>query len=88
MQRIPPQVTLRAIREAHGLTSPMLAAKIAERGVTVDPDSLLSVELGHKRAGNALLVAWANALRINHRDIRQEAELRELIAGAGASDAA
>ncbi len=32
-RRIPPQVTLRAIREAHGLTSPMLAAKIADRGV-------------------------------------------------------
>jgi len=81
MQRIPPQVTLRAIREAHGLTSPMLAAKIAERGVKVDPDSLLSVELGHKRASNSLLVAWANVLQINPRDIRQAAELVELVTG-------
>ena len=78
-RRIPPQVTLRAIREAHGLTSPMLAAKIAERGVKVDPDHLLSVELGHKRASNSLIVAWANVLQINPRDIRQAAELRELV---------
>jgi transcriptional regulator with XRE-family HTH domain len=91
MQRIPPQVTLRAIREAHGLTSVTLAAKIAERGVKVDPDSLLSVELGHKRASNALLVAWAGVLQINPRDIRQAAELRELVGEAendAASDAA
>jgi len=79
MQRIPPQVTLRALREMRGLTSPMLAAAIAERGVKVDPDSLLSVELGHKRASNRLLVAWANVLQVNPRDIRQAAELLELI---------
>lgn len=76
---VPPHATLRAIREAHGLTSPMLAAKIADRGVKVDPDHLLSVELGHKRASNSLLVAWANVLQINPRDIRQAAELRELV---------
>lgn len=79
MQRIPPQVTLRAIREAMGLTTPMLAEKISERGINVHPDHLLNVELGRKRASNALLVAWANVLRINPRDIRQAAELKELV---------
>lgn len=82
MPLIQPHVTLRAIREMHGLTSPMLAERIRERGVKVDPDYLLQVELGHKRASNSLLVAWANVLRINHRDIRQAAELREHIAEA------
>lgn len=79
MQRIQPHVTLRALREADGLTSPMLAEKIRERGVKVDPDHILSVELGHKRASNALLAAWAGVLRINHRDIKQAAEIREMV---------
>jgi hypothetical protein len=83
---IPAHTTLRAIRVARGLTSPMLAAKIAEQGIKVDPDHLLSVELGHKRASNSLLVAWASVLQINHRDIHMAAELREIVAAADAGD--
>ena len=79
---IPPHVSLRAIREMRGFTSPMLAERLEERGVKVDRNHILSVELGHKRGSNALIVAWADELGINPRDVRQEAELRELIAAA------
>ena len=80
MSVIPAHVTLRSLREARGLTSPALAAKLKERGVTVNPDSILMVELGHRRAGLELRVAWADELGIRPGDIHFEAELRELIA--------
>ena len=80
MQRIPAQVTLRSIRQLRGLTCTSLAERLAERGVKVDRNHILNVELGHKRGSNALLVAWADELGINPRDVRQATELRELIA--------
>lgn len=82
MQRIPAHVTLRALRESRGLTSPMLAERLRERGVKVDPDHILAVELGHRRAGNALRVAWADELSINPRDIHMDTELREIVSAA------
>jgi transcriptional regulator with XRE-family HTH domain len=82
MSLIPAHVTLRALRESRGLTSPKLAEKLKERGVKVDPDHLLAVELGHRRAGNELRVAWADELGINPRDIHMEAELREIVAAS------
>jgi hypothetical protein len=82
MPRIPAHVTLRALRESRGLTSPALAERLKERGVTVDPDHILAVELGHSGAGAALRAAWADELRINPRDIHMAAELREIVAAA------
>ena len=79
---IPAHVTLRALRESRGLTSPALAAKLKDRGVTVDPDHIIAVELGHSGAGAALRSAWADELRINPRDIHMAAELREIITAA------
>jgi hypothetical protein len=76
---IPPHVTLRTIREAQGLTSPMLADRIKERGVKISADHLLNVELGYKKGSNALMVAWANVLGLNPRDIRQDEDLRAVI---------
>jgi transcriptional regulator with XRE-family HTH domain len=82
MPQIPAHVTLRALRQSRGLTSPKLAEKLKERGVTVDPDHILAVELGHRSAGYALRVAWADELGINPRDIHMAAELRAIIAAA------
>lgn len=79
---IPAHVTLRALRVSRGLTSPALAEKLADRGVKVDPDHILSVELGHKTAGPALRTAWADELGITARDIHMAAELREIVAAA------
>lgn len=77
--QLPPMIPLRALRMAHGLTSPALAERIAEFGVTVDPDSLLAVELGHTGASDTLLTAWALALGINRLDIRRPQELRQAL---------
>lgn len=79
MPRIPAHVTLRALRESRGLTSPKLSEKLKARGVTVDPDHILAVELGHRRAGLELRMAWADELGIKPGDIHMEGELRELI---------
>jgi hypothetical protein len=82
MPRIAAHVTLRALRESRGLSSPALAERLKDRGVKVDPDHILAVELGHSGAGTALRAAWADELRINPRDIHFAAELREIIAAA------
>ena len=86
MAVIPAHVTLRALRDSRGLTSTALAARLKERGVKVDPDHILAVELGHRRAGNALRVAWADELGISPRDIHFEAELREIVTAASTED--
>jgi len=79
MAVIQAHVTLRALRTSRGLTSVALAKRLKERGVTVDPDHILAVELGHRRAGLELRVAWADELGISPSDIHFEAELRDLI---------
>lgn len=79
MAVIAAHVTLRALRTSRGLTSVTLAEKLLERGVKVDPDHLLAVELGHRSAGYDLRVAWAEELDIRPGDIHFEADLRELI---------
>ncbi len=80
MAVIQAHVTLRSLRTSRGLTSPALAARIKDRGVTVDPDHILAVELGHRSAGYELRVAWADELGIKPGDIHFESDLRELIA--------
>jgi len=80
MQRspLPPQVSLRALRQALGLNSRQLAERIAEQGVDVHPDTIINVELGRKRASDQLLRGWARALGIrDHMQIRQADELAE-----------
>lgn len=86
MARIPAHVTLRALRTSRGLTSTELARKIGERGVKVDPDHILAVELGHRGAGFDLRSAWAEELGISPVDIRTDADLRKLIALADKDD--
>ncbi|HEY9370960.1 helix-turn-helix transcriptional regulator [Streptomyces sp.] len=81
MKRVPPMVTLRALREAHGLTLEQLAERIAEQGVTVDKASLANVELGNRRASRRLIGAHARALRLESVDIYQSHDLRALLEG-------
>ena len=83
MPWIPAHVPLRVLRNLRGLTSPALAQLLADNyGVTVDPDHLLAVELGHKPAGLALRQAWAEEMGIKPGDIHMATELREIIAAA------
>ena len=84
MAVIQAHVTLRALRTSRGLTSVTLAERLKERGVKVDPDHILAVELGHRRAGLELRVAWADELGISPSDIHFEAELRDLLTLADA----
>ncbi|GAA4059585.1 helix-turn-helix transcriptional regulator [Actinomadura miaoliensis] len=79
MKRIPPMVTLRALREAHGLTLEQLAERIAEQGVTVDKASLANIELGKRTASRRLIAAHARALRLESVDVYQAADLRALV---------
>jgi hypothetical protein len=84
---IPAHVTLRALRDARGLTARALANLLAERGVTVSTDHIIAVELGQSGAGTALRAAWADELRINPRDIHMAGELRDLVYAADSADA-
>lgn len=70
---IGPQVRIRDLREAHGLSVSQLVDRIAEQGVTVHPDTVRNVELGHKRASHPLITAWSKALGIPVLDIWQPA---------------
>lgn len=88
MQRIPALVTLRALRQARGLTAVALADLLRDRGVQVDPDHIYSVELGHKNPGLAVRKAWADELGISPRDIVIAPEVRELVASADGDDSA
>lgn len=65
----PPTVSLRVLREAHGLNIPGLVRRIEEQGVTVTADHISNCELGWKRPSNALLHAWAKALKITPLDV-------------------
>lgn len=57
-----PQISIRELRLAHGLSIPALVERIAQHGVVVTADSISNVELGHKRGSDVLLTAWAKAL--------------------------
>lgn len=80
-------VPLRVLRQAYGLSAPQLAERLMdEEGVKVDPDSILNIELGHKRASRTLLAAWARVLRITSLDVHQPEELRERLGVAACVD--
>lgn len=69
-----PRVGIREVRKAHGLTLEQLADRIEEQGAKrPDADSLSNIERGHKRAGLALMTAWAKALGIHPLDVEQDA---------------
>ncbi len=66
-----PQVRIRDLRNAYGLTLVQLAQRIRSQGVDVHADHVGNVELGYKRASPTLLHAWASALRVNPLDVWQ-----------------
>lgn len=66
----PPRVSIRAVREAYGLTIQQLIDRIAEQGVDVsDRGTISNIELGRKRPSDRLLIAWAKALKLNPVDV-------------------
>ena len=76
---IPPQVSLRAFREALDMTLDQLAEAIKEQGVSITKFGLSNIETGRKRGSRQLMTAWAQALGIKPMHIRQDRELRELV---------
>lgn len=81
---IPPQVSLRALRKALGLTLEQLAEKIRDQDVEISAVGINNAELGHRRVSEPVKVAWAHALGIKPDLIRQGRELRELVTAADA----
>ena len=71
MLAIGPQIPIRELRKAHGLTLGGLADRIKALGVDVHPDTLSNVERGHKRASPPLIHAWARALSVPPLEITQ-----------------
>lgn len=69
MSAIGPQIPIRRLREAHGLTLRSLAERIEAFGVKIDEDHLSNVELGRRRPSKQLSVAWARALGIQPLDV-------------------
>ena len=75
--KAPPRVSIRAVREAYGLTVPDLVERIAEHGVTVQSTATIrNVETGNKRPSPRLLRAWAKALKLNPVDVAMPGECR------------
>lgn len=77
---VPPSVSIRTLREAHGLTIPALVKRIDEQGVKVTADHISNCELGWKRPSNALLHAWAKALGITRLDISTAEPAEQVLA--------
>ncbi len=73
----PPKVSLRILRDAHGLTIPALVKRIEEQGIKVSADHISNCELGWKRPSNALLHAWAKALGITRLDVQVPEDERQ-----------
>ena len=74
---IAPQVSLRALREVLGFTLEQLAEAVRDQGVEITAVGLNNAELGHRRASEPLMLAWAQALGIKRHHIKQTAELRQ-----------
>jgi DNA-binding XRE family transcriptional regulator len=87
-KRIPPQVTLQGVRLSMGLTGAQLAEQIYERtGITVSDKTIFNVEKGEFGVSNEVLAAWCAVLKLNLRDVRGDAEMRELVAQVDATTA-
>lgn len=86
-QPIPPQVSLRALREMQGITLAKLAADIRSQGVEISAEHINNVELGHRQASGPVMDAWARSLGIRPLHIRQGRELRHWLQGIHADEA-
>ena len=65
----PPRVNIRAVREAYGLTRADLVQRITEQGCKVSEHTIRGVENSNQFVGNAIMTAWARALKLNPADI-------------------
>lgn len=72
-------VTLRALREAHGLTLEQLADRIVIEGGRTTKASLSNLEVGRRKPSTRLRAAWARALKLQPVDIYQAEDLRALL---------
>lgn len=69
---IGPQIRIRDLRIAYGLSVKQLVERIGSEGVPdVHEDTVRNVELGHKRASRLLMTAWAKALGVSPLDVWQ-----------------
>ncbi|NEW42770.1 helix-turn-helix transcriptional regulator [Nocardia cyriacigeorgica] len=69
---IGPQVRIRELRNAYGLSVKQLVERLGEAGMPgVHEDTIRNVELGHRRASRPLMTAWAKALGISPLDVWQ-----------------
>jgi hypothetical protein len=84
--RIPPQISLRALREALGLTMDQLAERIRAQGVEFSKVGVNNVELGHRNASPTVLRAWAKALGVDAMHIRQSPEMLAWLAAVQADE--
>jgi len=66
----PPYVTLRALREAYGISREDLLDRLAEHGyIAKNTNMIRAVETGWQKPGTELITAWAKALRLNPADV-------------------
>ena len=72
-----PQVPIRELRRAYGITLIRLADRIGQQGFPVHPDTLSNVELGRRHASRDLIAAWARALNVSPLDVQQSTQLDE-----------
>lgn len=77
LEPIGPQVRIRDLRKAHGLSIPDLVTRIRAHGVTVHKDTISNIELGYRRASDELLSAWAKALGVCPLDVSQPSRTSE-----------
>lgn len=67
-----PAVPIRELRMAHGLSIEQTCERIeVYLGKKPHGDTLRNIELGHRKASQPLLNAWAKALGILPLDVRQ-----------------
>lgn len=76
-----PQVPIRELRKAYGLSIAQLCDRIEANGLDKRPheDTIRNVELGHKRASQPLMSAWAKALGMTVLDVVQPAPAGEKV---------
>lgn len=74
-----PMVPIRELRMAHGLSIEQTCERIeVYLGKKPHGDTLRNIELGHRKASQPLLNAWAKALGLLPLDVKQAGtELRE-----------
>lgn len=67
-----PQVPIRSLREAHGLSIEELRDRIESHlGKKPHGDTLRNIELGRRNGSPALMAAWAKALTLHPLDVFQ-----------------